>query len=236
MQSSYERALAAVLEHEGGYVDHPKDPGGATNKGITIANFRRYVKADGTKADLKKLTTEQAATVYRKQYWDAVSGGVLPAGVDYAVFDFGVNSGPSRAIKFLQRVVGVKQDGRIGPATLAAIAAMPPINIIRELCEARLLWLATLKTWPTFKKGWTARVSGVRKLALDLAGEHVVDTIIQEGVAEAVREAPEPEEDTVVVPPKPGVSKNGWAVLATLFLAAVAFVGKLFSNLPGVAS
>jgi lysozyme family protein len=197
MQSSYDRALAAVLEHEGGYVDHPKDPGGATNKGITLANFRRYVKADGTKADLKRLTTAQAAAVYRHQYWAPVSADVLPAGVDYAVFDFGVNSGPSRAIKFLQRVVGVKQDGRIGPKTLAAVAAMPPLKLINKLCETRLIWLTSLKTWETFGKGWTKRISGVRALAQELAGEVVVDTIIKEGVEEALKE---PETVTVTTP------------------------------------
>lgn len=236
MQSSYDRALAAVLEHEGGWSDHPADNGGATNKGITLATFRRFIKPKGTKADLKALTTEQAAVVYRHEYWDKVSGTVLPAGVDYAVFDFAVNSGPSRAIKFLQKVVGVEQDGKIGPKTLAAVAAMAPLKIVAELCEARLLWLSSLADWPTFKRGWTSRVSGVRKLATDLAGEAVVDTIIEKGVAEAVTEAPEVPEETVIVQPKPGVSKSGWAVLGTLFLAAVAFVAKLLSNLPEVVS
>ncbi len=236
MQSSYDRALAAVLKHEGGYVDHPKDPGGATNKGITIATFRRFIKPKGTKADLKALTTEQAGVVYRHEYWDKVSGGVLPAGVDFAVFDFAVNSGPSRAIKFLQKVVGVEQDGKIGPKTLEAVSSMPPLKIITDLCVNRLRWLGSLKTFDTFGKGWTRRVSEVRELATELAGEATVDAIIKKGVDEALRTPAEEPEPTVVIPPKPGVSRSGWAVLGTLFLAAVAFMGKLFSSLPGVVS
>jgi lysozyme family protein len=81
MDRNFNRAVEAVLKHEGGFVDHPKDPGGATNKGITIANFRRYVKPNGTVADLKKLTTDQAKTVYRRMYWDAVHGSELPDGI-----------------------------------------------------------------------------------------------------------------------------------------------------------
>ncbi len=229
MQSSYDRALAAVLEHEGGYVDHPKDPGGATNKGITLDYFRRYVKADGTKADLKRLTTEQAATVYRHQYWNAVSGEVLPAGVDYAVFDFGVNSGPSRAIKFLQKAVGVTQDGRIGPKTLAAVKAMAPAKLIAKLCEMRLIWLTKLGTWDTFGKGWTKRVSGVRALALELAGEATIDTIIDKGVREAVLEQPQTVTvttptgpPTVVVPPPPPNNNRLLVVIGSIFAALVA--------------
>ena len=112
MDKNFERALPLVLKHEGGYVDHPKDPGGATNKGVTIATFRRYVKADGTKQDLRRITDAQVSAVYYRHYWAAVQAHALPSGVDYCAFDFAVNSGPSRSAKFLQKVVGVKQDGR----------------------------------------------------------------------------------------------------------------------------
>lgn len=145
MQTSFVRALSAVLKSEGGYVNNKNDKGGPTNKGITLANFRRFVNPKGTIADLKKLTVEQAATVYQRQYWDAVMGSVLPAGVDYAVFDFAVNSGPKRAAMFLQRVVGVTQDGVIGPVTLKAVNEHGSAAIIETLCDARLAWLKTLK-------------------------------------------------------------------------------------------
>lgn len=170
MNENFPKALKLVLKHEGGYVNHPRDPGGATNLGITLANFRRYVKPDGTVADLKKLTVDQAAVVYRRQYWDAVLGAELPSGVDYAVFDFAVNSGPTRAAKFLQRVVGAKQDGKIGPATLKAVKAMWPPMVIESLSDERLAFLKRLKTYPTFGKGWRNRVAGVRREALRMAG------------------------------------------------------------------
>jgi lysozyme family protein len=169
MDRNFARALTLVLKHEGGWSDHPADPGGATMKGVTLANFRRYVKADATKDDLRGITDAQLATVYRRFYWDAVHGAELPDGVDHAVFDFAVNSGPGRAAIYLQGVVGAVQDGRIGPATLNAVSAMMRATIINDLCDRRMAFLRGLATWPTFGKGWTARVSAVRSAALKLA-------------------------------------------------------------------
>ncbi len=150
-------------------MNHPRDPGGATNKGITLATFRRYVKKGGTVSDLRNITDEQVAKVYRKHYWDAVSGDDLPAGLDYAMFDFGVNSGPSRAIKFLQWALAVPQDGKLGPVTMAAVAKDHTGPLIEVLCDRRLAWLKGLGTWPTFGNGWTNRVVGVKSLALKMS-------------------------------------------------------------------
>ncbi|RUW22145.1 MULTISPECIES: glycosyl hydrolase 108 family protein [unclassified Mesorhizobium] len=171
MDRNFQRALSLVLKSEGAWSDNPADPGGATMKGVTLANFRRYVKADATKADLKKITDAQLATVYRRFYWDAVAGAELPDGLDYAVFDFAVNSGPGRAAKYLQAAcgVGVVQDGRIGPATLAAVRAKPAGVVIDTLCDARLSFLKRLPTWPTFGKGWQSRVVAVRIQAMMMA-------------------------------------------------------------------
>lgn len=169
MRSNFERALDAVLKHEGGYVDHPSDPGGATNKGITIATFRKWVKRNGTKADLRRITDAQVAKVYRAQYWNKVKGDDLPSGIDYAVFDFAVNSGPGRAAKYLQGVLGVAQDGVIGPKTIAAAHAADPRSVINNLCDRRMAFLHRLSTWPVFGRGWSSRVRGVRQLALSLA-------------------------------------------------------------------
>ncbi|AZO62988.1 hypothetical protein EJ078_29995 [Mesorhizobium sp. M1A.F.Ca.IN.022.06.1.1] len=168
MDRNFAGSLALVLKSEGGWSDNAADPGGATMKGVTLANFRRFVKADATKADLKKISDEQVATVYRRFYWDAVAGAELPDGVDYAVFDFAVNSGPSRAAKYLQAAcgVGVVQDGRIGPATLAAVRAKPAGVLIDTICNARLKFLERLPTWPTFGKGWQRRVVAVRIQAM----------------------------------------------------------------------
>lgn len=174
MEKNFEKSLAAVLKHEGGYVDHPRDPGGATNKGITIGTFRRYVKPKATKRDLKNITKAQVESVYRQHYWDKVRASELPSGVDYAVFDFAVNSGPSRAVKFLQKVVGVSEDGRIGPATLEAVSDRDHAKTIETLCDNRLAFLKRLGTWGTFGKGWSRRVEGVRKMALGMVGDQAV--------------------------------------------------------------
>ncbi|RWO40084.1 MAG: hypothetical protein EOS12_27020 [Mesorhizobium sp.] len=169
MDRNFARALALVLKSEGLWSDNPADPGGATMKGVTLANLRRYVKADATKADLRKISDAQVATVYRRFYWDATAGAQLLGGVDYAVFDFAVNSGPARAAKYLQAVVGVRQDGRIGPATIAAVKAKPAGVVIDALCDKRLGFLKRLPTWKTFGRGWSDRVNSVRAEALKLS-------------------------------------------------------------------
>lgn len=159
-----EKIIPLILKHEGGYINHPSDPGGATNKGITIATFRRYIKPSGTVDDLKSLTAAQATIVYKRQYWDAVNADLLPAGVDYSVADFAVNSGPSRAAKYLQKVVGVSQDGQIGPATIAAVRAIDPKDIIRQINANRLAFMKRIrggKLWATFGRGWQRRVDEV---------------------------------------------------------------------------
>lgn len=170
MDRNFQRALSLVLKHEGGWADHPKDPGGATMRGVTLGTFRQYVKPDATKEDLRKITDQQIATVYRRHYWDKVAGAELPDGIDYAVFDFAVNSGPDRAAKYLQKVVGAKQDGKIGPATIKATKSLLPANVIHRLCDDRLAFLKRLKTWPTFGKGWSNRVRDVRTEALAISG------------------------------------------------------------------
>ncbi len=169
-QANFARALSATLKHEGGWADHPKDPGGATNRGVTLATFRRLVKPGATKADLKAITTEQVATVYRKGFWSQVMADQLPAGVDFAVFDYAVHSGPSRAVKALQKIVGAKVDGVVGPKTIAAVNAVDKVDeLIEDLCAQRLAFVKRLKTWSTFGKGWEKRIAGVRKLALEMA-------------------------------------------------------------------
>ena len=165
-------AIRKILAHEGGYVNDPKDSGGPTNKGITLATFRRYINRGGTIADLKALTTAQAIAVYKRQYWDAVQADALPSGVDYAVADFAVNSGPSRAAKYLQAVVGVVQDGRIGPATIAATKKMGADDVINRLSDDRLAFMRRIrggKDWAHFGRGWTTRVEDVRSTALQWA-------------------------------------------------------------------
>ena len=192
MDRNFKRALSLVLKHEGGWSDHPSDPGGATMKGVTLATFRRYVKPSATKADLRNITDEQIATVYRRHYWDAVAGAQLPDGVDYAVFDFAVNSGPARAAKYLQAVVGVSQDGRIGPATLKAVRAKMHATVIHDLCDKRIKFLRGLKTWPTFGKGWKRRVDDVRIEALRMTAPAAVPIPVPSPKYEPVKINPPP--------------------------------------------
>lgn len=179
MDRNFERAMPLVLRHEGGFVNHPKDPGGATNLGVTIGTARRLgidVDGDGDTdiIDIKLLKPKDAAKVYRAEYWNKVKGDQLPSGIDYAVFDFAVNSGPGRAAEYLQAIAGVAQDGEIGPQTVAAVAKLDPAAVINSLCNRRLAFLKRLKTWPTFGKGWESRVAGVRKEALAMVGSRPV--------------------------------------------------------------
>lgn len=183
MKDNFDRALAEVLKHEGGYVNHPDDPGGATNKGITIAVYRKWIDKDGSVEDLKKISDATVAHIYRKHYWNAVCGDDLPPGVDYAVFDFAVNSGVVRASKFLQAILGVEQDGKIGPVTLNAANDGVSDAIVNQYCDRRLAFLKALRGWATFGKGWNRRVADVRVVALGMvAADH--DTVGTQGAIE----------------------------------------------------
>jgi lysozyme family protein len=169
MKEDFDKSLQLVLVHEGGFVNHPRDPGGATMKGVTLETFRRYFGADKTVNDLRNITQAQLAHVYRTGYWDKCKCDQLPVGIDYAVFDVAVNSGPGRAAKFLQAAVGVAQDGAIGPGTLGKVETRDPPSIIDSICNQRLAFLQGLETFSTFGVGWTKRVAGVRQQALDMA-------------------------------------------------------------------
>jgi len=169
MQSNWQPCLTLVLQNEGGYVDNPKDPGGATNLGCTKAVWEQYVGHAVTKDDIAALTPENVEPLYRSKYWDAINGDNLPVGVDYAVFDFAINSGPSRAAKTLQTVLGVTPvDGQIGPATLAACETANPRDVATAVCEARLAFLQSLPVYATFGKGWSRRVSEVEQTAFNM--------------------------------------------------------------------
>ena len=168
MKSNYDKCLKTILHHEGGYVNHPKDPGGETNLGVT----KRVYKEHGGTKDMKDLLVEDVAPIYKKGYWDKIKGDDLPGGLDLCVFDFGVNAGPGRAAKFLQQMIGTTVDGGIGPNTLAKVE-----KYIRENGEAesvekyksmRQKYYEQLSTFATFGKGWTRRVEETTKLALDL--------------------------------------------------------------------
>ncbi len=170
MRATFDHALAAVLKHEGGYVNHPRDPGGATNKGVTQAVYDDWRgKHELAKQSVKLITPAEVMAIYKRLYWDAVRGDDLPAGLDYCLFDFAVNSGVKRASRYLQRAAGVIDDGQIGANTLAAVKLVPPRRLIDAVCSARLAFLKNLSTFDTFGKGWTRRVDDVRIKAKALA-------------------------------------------------------------------
>ena len=169
MKENFATALAHVLKHEGGFVNHPADPGGMTNLGCTKAVWEAHVGHPVSEADMRALTAADVAPLYRRKYWDAVSGDLLPTGLDYVVFDAAINSGPGRAAKWLQTVVGVTPDGAIGPKTLAAVKAKPVQQLIAQYNDTRLQFLEGLPTWGTFGKGWGNRVAQVQSTAAQLA-------------------------------------------------------------------
>jgi len=158
MKDNFEECLAHVLKHEGGYVDHPKDPGGATNLGATKKVWEEWVGHEVTKDDIRALTVADVAPLYKKKYWDKCRCDDLPHGVDFAVFDLAINSGTGRASKFLQT------------ACLAAVAKMNPRELATKICERRLEFLQALPTWGTFGKGWGRRVAETEEIAFKMVG------------------------------------------------------------------
>lgn len=173
MKDNFKPCLDHVLKHEGGWADHPKDPGGATMKGVTIGTFAQYKGRNVTKAELRAISDYDLLAIYRRNYWDKVRGDDLPAGLDLVAFDAAVNSGPARGARWLQEALGVKADGKIGPETLAFARAANVTVTIDRACDIRLGFLQRLKTWPTFGKGWGRRVAEVRAEAKRMATREI---------------------------------------------------------------
>jgi len=169
MKDNFEQCLALVLKHEGGFVNHPKDPGGMTNLGVTKKVWEEWIGKPVDEAAMRALGPTDVAPLYKKNYWDRVRGDDLPTGVDYSVFDFAVNSGVGRAAKFLQAACDVAQDGAIGPATLAAVAQHHPRELATSICEKRLAFLQSLPTWGN-PRGWNKRVAEVKETAFKMVG------------------------------------------------------------------
>ena len=169
MQENWNDSYAAVLKHEGGFVNNPKDPGGMTNLGVTRSAWESYLNRSVTEAEMRALTPETVKPFYKAMYWDKIKGDQLPAGVDYAAYDLAVNSGTGRAAKYLQEIAGVFADGVIGPKSLEAIKSCDPEQTVDALCDMRLDFLKRLPTFETFGKGWTIRVAEVKDKASGMA-------------------------------------------------------------------
>jgi len=166
---NWDKCFDLVIVNEGGYVDNPADPGGATNWGCTKAVWEQYIGHEVSKKDIRNLTKEDVKPLYKRNYWDAIHGDALPSGLDYCLFDCAINSGVGRATKFIQEIVGVFADGAIGNNTVTAINQMNTVTMINEFSDKRQAFLETLKTFPVFGKGWTKRVTEVRIKSLEMA-------------------------------------------------------------------
>lgn len=177
---TFDACYAETLRHEGGYSDHPSDPGGATQHGVTQATYDAYRRRRGrpTRA-VREIAGDETREIYRDQYWAAVRGDELPAGVDLVVYDFAVNSGPVRAIRALQAALGVEADGHLGEQTLAALRNRLPAGVIGDVCERRLAFMRQARdkrgaaAWPTFGKGWSRRVCAVYLTAMRMVQKPV---------------------------------------------------------------
>ena len=168
MRENFPMALQAMLKHEGGYVFHEKDPGGMTNLGVTKRVWESWVGHAVDEKQMRALTPALVAPLYKKKYWDRVSGDELPTGLDMAVFDFAVNSGVVRAAKMLQELLGVTQDGVIGPQTLAKVVEKDSSQLIADYNAKRLAFLQALPHWDTFGRGWGRRVAEVTQQAVKM--------------------------------------------------------------------
>tara|TARA_R110000868_G_scaffold184164_2_gene425633 strand:+ start:708 stop:1217 length:510 start_codon:yes stop_codon:yes gene_type:complete len=168
MNQNFDKALKAVLVHEGGYVNNPKDPGGMTNLGCTKAVWEEHCGHPVDEKAMRALTPADVGPLYKRKYWDKVKGDELPSGVDYVVFDAAINSGAGRAAKWLQACVGVEPDGGIGPKTLAAVQAFDAEQLVKDYSKRRLSFLMDLPTWDAFGKGWYRRVQEVEAVGLTL--------------------------------------------------------------------
>lgn len=163
---NFENALEHLLKSEGGWVNHPSDPGGETNMGVTKRVWEEWV--GHPVKTMKMLEPIDVAPLYKAKYWDRIKGDDLPEGVAYCVFDAAVNSGTGRAAKWLQEAVGAVPDGSIGPKTLGAILDANPEDVIIKMCDIRQSFLEGLATFETFGRGWTRRVNEVRETSLKM--------------------------------------------------------------------
>lgn len=152
---NFDESFTRLLGHEGGYSFNPADPGGETMWGVTKA----VAVANGYTGPMKDFPQSQAKALYFRLYWAKVSADDLPTDCRFDIFDAAVNSGVAAATKWLQRVVGVTDDGVIGPVTLKAAQAMPGYIIAARFNGHRLDFMTGLSTWPTFGRGWAKRIA-----------------------------------------------------------------------------
>lgn len=148
---NFDLAFDRLMGHEGGYVNDPEDPGGETNWGISKRTYPQV--------DIAQLTRENAKVIYKKDFWDRVRADQLYDGVAFQTFDFAVNSGIETAVRYLQRALGVADDGYWGPVTKRAATASSESDQIMRLCALRLKFMTRLSIWPKYSRGWSNRIA-----------------------------------------------------------------------------
>ena len=168
MNKNFDKCLEMLLHHEGGYVNHPSDPGGMTNLGVTKRVYDEWIGRESTEQEMRDLTPEDVAPIYRKNYWSRLRLDDVGSGIDWALFDFCVNSGPSRPAKALQRAVGAVADGAVGPKTLQLVAEKDPEFVIDYIYTVRQAFYESLRTFDTFGRGWTRRNKETLEQALSM--------------------------------------------------------------------
>jgi lysozyme family protein len=176
--SNWQQAFEQMLASEGLFTDDERDPGnklpdgrkGSTMLGVTQFNWEQHIGHQVTHEQMKKLTPADVEPLYKKKYWDAVRADELPSGIDYILFDMGVNAGPGRSIKIMQAALGVTPDGGLGPITMKAVLAADPVELIEKFSEGKEAFYRSLITFETYGKGWLNRVAAVKIKASSMLG------------------------------------------------------------------
>lgn len=151
LEMNFEQAFDKLIAHEGGYVQDPRDPGGETKFGISKRSYPNV--------DIANLTLGQAKDIYKKDFWDRAQCDILPPSVAFQLFDTAVNSGIGQAIRFLQRAVGVADDGVVGALTLNAVRRLDAETVVARFNGHRLEFMTRLSTWDVFGRGWARRIA-----------------------------------------------------------------------------
>jgi len=178
MLNNWDKSFELVIKSEGGFTNDQNDPGnrmpdgrqGCTIWGCTQKTWEAYVGHQVTQDDIRKLTKEDVKPLYKKEYWDKVSGDSLPVGIDYLLFDFGINAGPKTSVKTLQKALKLSDDGVLGPNTMLAVKTADPIALAKKFGSEKIHHYENLPTYPRYGKGWLARVAQVEKVAIEMIG------------------------------------------------------------------
>jgi lysozyme family protein len=178
MKHNWQQAFEQMLASEGGFSDDERDNGnklpdgrkGSTMLGVTQYNWEAHVGHEVTHDQMRKLTPADVEPLYKKKYWDVVRADELPNGIDYLVFDMGVNAGPGRSIKLLQAAVGTTPDGGLGPITLSAVWAADPVKLIQDFSDAKEEFYRSLNDFSVYGTGWLNRVAAVKVKASSMLG------------------------------------------------------------------